>query len=676
MRSKVICSSLILLTSLAATSVSAEPISIEAIARMPAINSVSMSADGKELVAVVAAPGTDYKDTALATWDLDNLDAPPVVTPSADQMKIIGANALKAGRILVTGRQEWTGQLAGCGEGRTSGSTATFVFKAYLTDAKHTEFAEAFDRSSNIPGVSEEMERCLEIAGSAGLVSNLPLDPTKVIIRRVNGLDLDADYFLYDLKTEKSELLMLAGERETPGLFHPGTGKLLTRNELDAVGAGDYERRILILDEATGDFEIHDKLTTMLTDRHMVSIAGIDDATGKYYVLTDQFSDLVQAWLYDPKTREFDKEPLVAHGKFSIASLVFGNQKSNFNKVLGFTVSGPTFETTYVDGEMRSIHEGLKQVYPDQNVRITDYNDGLSRVLFQTDSASHPPTYHLLIDRNKVKTLGSQRPWIEDHELVDEKWVYYAARDGLEIPGIVSLPAGWKKSDGPLPTVIHPHGGPWARDYTGWDFSGWVPFLTSRGYAVLQPQYRGSQGLGRKLWLAGDGEWGQAMQDDLDDGAKWMIEQGMADPERLVIFGYSYGGFAAAAAVVRPDSPFRCAISGAPVTDLDRLGVTWSSNRTQRLMQGQTVKGMNPMENTDTAHVPVLLYVGDRDVRTPSWHAKNFYKKVKDRVPAKLVLVDDMPHQMPWYYRHHVETLKLIEGYLNNDCGPGGIRGS
>jgi dipeptidyl aminopeptidase/acylaminoacyl peptidase len=159
------------------------------------------------------------------------------------------------------------------------------------------------------------------------------------------------------------------------------------------------------------------------------------------------------------------------------------------------------------------------------------------------------------------------------------------------------------------------------------------------------------------------------MQDDLDDGAKWLVEQGIADTRQLVIFGYSYGGFASAAATVRPDSPFRCAIAGAPVTDLKRLGVTWSENRLQRLLQGKTVDGMNPMDNTDKAHVPILLYVGDRDVRTPSWHAKNFYKDVKDHVPAQFELIEDMPHQLPWYYRHHEQTLQLIENYLEKGCG-------
>lgn len=658
---------------LGTTNVSAKPIPIDSLSRLPAITSVSMSADGKQLAALVAAPGSNYTDTALATWDLDNMDKGPVITPSGDRMKFIATNALKADRFLVAARQEWTGSLAGCGEGKTIGSTATFINKVYLTDGKHKEFKEAFtDGSSRRLGISERTEQCLEIAGTAGLVNTLPLDPTKVIIQRVNGLNLQADYFLYDLETGGAELLMRGGRSEQPALFHPRDGKLLIRTELKSVGKDDYEQRVLILNEQTGTFEVHDALTTLLHERYTVAIPGIDDATGKYYILTDKFSDQVQAWMYDPNTRSFDKEPLVAGGQFSIGSLIFGNQESNFNQLLGFTVDGPSREVTYVDADMRSIHEGLKQAFPGKQVFITDYNNGLSRVVFTTSSAQSPIAYHLLTDRKSVVNLGSQMPWINSANIGEQSWVSYTARDGMKIQGILDLPAGWSKEDGPLPAVIHPHGGPWARDYTGWDVSGFVPFLTSRGFAVLRPQYRGSSGLGRKLWLAGDAEWGQTMQDDKDDGAKWLVEQGIADANKLVIFGYSYGGFAAVAAVVRPNSPYQCAIAGAPVADLTKLGNSWSENRLQRLLQGRTVTGMDPMKNTDKANIPVLLFVGDRDVRTPSWHAENFYKAVKDKVPARFELIPDMPHSLPWYYRQHKVMFGYMEEFLKDQCGIAG----
>lgn len=670
MTSSKALSALLAVLAIAAGSASArQPIPIDLLARVPEIQSVSMSTDGKNLVALVAAPGSDNRDTALATWDLDNPDAGPTITPSGDRMKFISADAMKADRVLVIGRQEWTGQLAGCGEGRRSGATRTFVTKAYLTDTSHSNFSEAFADNTRRIGISEDMQRCLEIAGTASLVNRLPLDPDNVIVMQVNALTLGGNYYLYNLRTDETSLLLRAGGRTSPGLFNPRDGSLLTRTQLEPISPGEYEQRILIRNPGTGQFETHDNLTRRLSERHTVEVVGMDEASGNFHVLTDLFSDKVQAWVYDPAQRQFDDEPLVAHPEYSIGSLIIGTRPSNFNQILGFTVDGPQRQAVYVDPEMGAIHESLREAYPDQTVRISDYNDDLSRILFTTQSHRHAPGYHLLLDRKRVLTVGLQRPQINPESIGEQRWVTYAARDGLQIPAILDLPVGWSDGNAPLPAIIHPHGGPWVRDYAGWDGSGWVPFLTSRGFAVLRPQYRGSAGFGRELWLAGDAEWGQKMQDDKDDGAAWMVEQRIADPEQLAIFGYSYGGFAAAAAAVRPQSPYKCAISGAPVTDLARLSTSWSDNRLQRILQGVTVAGMDPMQHTDRANIPVLLYVGNRDVRTPALHARNFYNAIRTHVPAQFELIADMPHSLPWYYDHHVKTLNLIEGFLSGECG-------
>ena len=650
-----------------------QPIKIESIAHLPEIQSVSMSADGKNLVALVVAPGSKGQDTALSVWSLDNIDGGSKITPSGDRMKFIAASAIKADRILVIGRQEWTGQLGGCGEGKTTGATMTFVTKTYLTDTSQKKFDEAFASNARQLGLSEDVQRCLELTATASLVNTLPLDPDNVIIQQVSGMSLSGSYYLYNLRTGETKLLFKAGGRSSPGLFNPRTGEVLTRTQLEPNGAGEYEQRVLIRNPQSGEFEVHDNLTRKLSDRYTVDIVGMDEKTGKFYVLTDLFSDLVQAWMYDPATRKFEDEPLLAHPQFSIGGLILGSQPSNFNRVLGYVVDGPQREVTYVDPAMAGVQGMLQKAFPGQTVSLNGYNDDMSRVLFTTQSNKDAPAYHVLLDRKRVVTLGSQRPDVNPADIGEQRWVSYPARDGMTIPAILDLPAGWKEGDGPLPAIIHPHGGPWARDYAGWDGSGWVPFLTSRGYAVLRPQYRGTSGLGRKLWLAGDAEWGQKMQDDKDDGAAWLVRQGIADPQRIAIFGYSYGGFAAAAAVVRPNSPYQCAIAGAPVTDLTKLGWSWSENRLQRILQGRTVKGMDPMQNTDKANIPVLLYVGDRDVRTPSFHARGFYEAVQGKVPAKFALIPDMPHSMPWYPRHQTQTLGLIEQFLQQDCGPGGL---
>jgi dienelactone hydrolase len=645
------------------------PISIEDLAREPALQSVSMSPDGKHLVGLIPSP-TNKDETALATWDLNALTAAPkVLTPSGDHMKFIGAFALKSDKILAVARQEWTGQLGGCGEGKVVGATKTFVTKTYLTGDAQKKFEEAFARKSVRVGRSRNMDVCLELAGTASLVDMLPLDPDNVIIRRISGISLMTNYYLYNLRTGDVELLFTGSTRTTPALFDSRTGKVLVKAEIEPVG-GDYEQRFLILNPKNGLFEVEAPLTTRLSKRHEMDVVGVDDATGKYYVLTDQFSDKVQVRLYDAVTHKFDPEPAVADKDYSIMGLLFSKRPENFNQVVGFVVGGPSPQTIYVDPTLKGIQASLAKVFPGQQVNISSYTNDFSKVLFTTENAGTPGAYHLLLDRKQVKTLGSTRPWLKPGMTGGERWVSYKARDGLKIPAILDLPAGWKNGDAPAPAIVMPHGGPWARDYTGWDASGWVPMLTSRGYAVLRPQYRGSQGLGRELWLAGDAQWGLKMSDDLDDGAAWLVSQGITRKGNIAIFGYSYGGFAAVAATVRSPSPYQCAIAGAPVADLGRLNTSWSDSRLQRILQGKTVKGMDPMNNADKAHLPIMLFDGDRDVRTPpAIHARPFYEAVKGKVPAQYHVIANMPHSMPWYPSQQRETLTLIENFLAKDCG-------
>jgi dipeptidyl aminopeptidase/acylaminoacyl peptidase len=660
-----------LLASMAAQAIA--PIPIEDLARLPALQSVTMSPDGKHIVGLIPSP-QNPDETALATWDTSALSkGPTVVTPSGDKMKFISAFALKSDKILTVARQEWTGRLGGCGEGNSTGATRTFVSKTYLTGDDQKDFKEAFADNARKLGVSADTQLCLELSGTASLVDMLPLDPDRVIIQQLSEVSLSSSYYLYNLKTGQTELLFRGDSRAVPALFDHRTGKVLAKQQIEGTG-GDYEQQVLLLDPKSGQFSVHAPLTTKITARNVVDVLGIDDATGKYYILTDQFSDKAQVRLYDPAQRKYDADPVVADQNFSIAGLIFGTQPSNFNKVVGFTVDGPSRQSVYVDPALKSIQDSLKKALPGQSITLGSYTDDLSKVFFTAQSADQPPSYHVLIDKKTVTPLGSSRPWIgKDGFAVEERWVTYTARDGRKIPAILDLPAGWKQGDPPGPAVVNPHGGPWARDYTGWDVSGWVPLLTSRGYAVLRPQYRGSQGLGRDLWVAGDREWGQKMSDDNDDGAAWLVSEGYASKDRIAIFGYSYGGFAAAAATVRKPSPYQCAIAGAPVTNLGRLSTSWSDNRLQRILQGSTLKGMDPMQNTANATIPVLLFVGDRDVRTPSFHAKDFYEAVKGVVPAKFALIPDQPHSLPWYPRQQRQTLALIQDFLKNDCGPGGL---
>ncbi len=655
----------------------ADPIKVDDLAKYPAVWRINMDTEGNTLAGVVHRPGSDGYDTAVATWDISGqVDTskplvPLAVTPGNDRMKLVNATALLDGMVQVTGNQAWTGPTVGCLEGRTTGAERTFVNKLYMTDKSLTDFDEMFAKPS-AGRVNAAMEQCMRLqASTTSIELSLPLDDDHIVISR-GGLD-GTRYYKYNLRTQREDLLFRQTDL-SPERLDPRTGEMIAASKIDPDGQGDFDIKAWLRNPQTGELEREPELEYKASTRFTMSVAGVDDETGRYFVITDKFRDKAAVYFYDAVTNQFSAEPVFAHPEFEATGVLFSPRKANFNQVVGFSYGGPTGgERYYIDPQVRAIYEGLQAAFPGKEIGLNGYNEDFSRVLFTVQSSAQPPIHYLLVDGAKVALIGAQRPWVDSDTLRETEFTSYEARDGLEIPAFLTLPKGWKKSDGPLPAIVLPHGGPWGRDDASWDATGWTQFLASRGYAVLQPQYRGSDGFGRKLWLAGDAEWGQKMQDDKDDGAAWMVSEGIAAQDRIAIFGYSYGGFAAMAATVRPNSPYQCAIAGAGVSNLAKLGNNWSNNRLQRAVQGNTVKGMDPMQNTDKANIPILVYHGDRDVRVPLYHGRDFYNGVKGVVPAKLVVIPDMPHSLPWWPEHHRESLTAIEDFLEDDCGPGGL---
>jgi dipeptidyl aminopeptidase/acylaminoacyl peptidase len=218
------------------------------------------------------------------------------------------------------------------------------------------------------------------------------------------------------------------------------------------------------------------------------------------------------------------------------------------------------------------------------------------------------------------------------------KSIAYPAMDGLKIPAFLTLPAAASRS---LPTVIMIHGGPTARD--AWAFDADVQLLASRGYAVLQPQFRGSSGFGRKFEEAGYGQWGLAMQDDITAGVDYLVKQQIADPNRVCIYGASYGGYAALWGLVKTPGLFKCGISFAGVVDLE-LMFKDSSDRTSNdaamemmrsrigdpKLNKQQFDQVSPLKHAALIAAPVLLMHGDEDRRVPIVHGKKMRKALLD----------------------------------------------
>lgn len=661
-----------LVSCLAWTPAHAEELSAEAFAKAPAVSGVTMSAEGDFLVGIVADPN-DPEARALASWDISSIDPskpllPSHITPSDGRMSFRSGIALKAGKAVAVANQPGTFNLNGCGEGNTTGATKTWAYKTFLTDSDVADL-EDLNKRGNTVGISELTLRCLELAAAPTFI-DLPLDPEHIIVARVETDDLQTRFSKVNLRNGRSTPLYRDNSLESIDFIDPRDGKVRSKQKYDNVRGNQYVFDVLILDEATGRFEAEPPLRTDTETRNTVAVVGYDEATGKYFIATDKFSDKTAIYLYDARTNEFDDEVLFAHPDFDATGVVLGQHDSDFGEILGFTYNGADLTYYWTDPDMRSIQQGLEQAFEGQMVYIRGWTGDRNRVLFSAESPRHPPGYYLLLDKSKVVGIGNERPWIDPADMGERELVYYTSRDGMQIPAFLTLPPGFKKGDPPPPAVVHPHGGPWARDALGWDQSSWTQFLATRGYAVLQPQYRGSQGWGHSLWIAGDKEWGQKMQDDKDDGAQWLIDQGYAAEGRIAIFGYSYGGFAAFAAAVRPDGPFKCAIAGAGVSNLTRIGNNWSENRLQRAYQGVTVTGMDPNRNLDKFNMPILIYHGANDVRVPLFHATDFYNSVKSSGKAKLLVLEDMGHQLDkWTPENNRDSLNAIESFLENDCG-------
>jgi len=649
----------------------AQKLDIESFVKAPAVTGISMSREGTLLTGLVADP-RNPNAKAIAVWDISKVDGtkalqPTSITPGNDKMGFAQAGALKAGKIIAIASQPATLVLNGCGEGKTTGATKTWAYKFYVTDEKIQKFDQPFSAGRAV-GVSAETLRCLETGATPSII-DLPLDPENIIVGQVDPASFQTRFSKVNLASGKSETLFRDTGDLSIGLIDPRDGKVRTRNKIEPKGGLEYDSQTFILNPDTGKFDLEAPLTVDFTNRHTMSVTAFDEETGKYFVVTDKFSDKTAVYLYDARTDKFDDAPLFAHKDFDAGGVILGRSKSNFGKILGFSYSGGDQETFWVDPTLKSIQDGLAPSFKGQRVDLISWTDDFAKVLFMTESPKNPPSYYLLLNKSKVLGVGNERPWIKPDTLGERSLIYYEARDGLQIPAFLTLPPGFKKGDAAPPAVVLPHGGPWARDFLGWDGSGWTQVLATRGYAVLQPQYRGSEGWGHKLWVSGDAEWGQKMQDDKDDGANWLVKEGYATPGRIGIFGYSYGGFAAFAASVRANGPFKCAVAGAGVSNLARIGANWGENREQRAYQGRTVKGMDPLVNASKLAMPILIFHGDHDVRVPLFHSTDFYNAVKGTGKAKILVLKDMGHQGDkWTPQNTRDSLNAIVDFFANDC--------
>jgi dipeptidyl aminopeptidase/acylaminoacyl peptidase len=651
------------------------PPSINVLAAYSKMSSFSVSPDGKHLAALEARG----EDRVILVWNTDALSTPPTVIGST-KMKLQRAEFIKNDTLAVSLWQPY--------DLRFDNTTKTFISKLFFTDLAGKDWREPLQQ----PVPRSKVQEIEQSISQPAILDVLPNDPANVLV--VNGTGTDqGDIYRVEVATGRATRIQRADEK-TAGYVTDLNGEIRGRVHLDTDSGGAFVATE-IRDPKSNSWQQHFK--SYAKDRDVVEVVGFSTDPNIAYVLSNVGRDKAAIYEYDVSARKLG-EVVFQHKFFDANGMALRRVKdAGFGEVEYFTYAGPREDDYFFNSAWSRefdarVAKALNLVTEPQQLvdpatgesarvamrmgrdwRLVSRSQDRKVVVFAVDSPTEAATYYLLRD-SALTVLTKAYPDIDPRALGQAKFVYYKARDGLDIPAFLHTPSTELCGPGPWKTVIHPHGGPWARDALGFDYSMWVPLMTSRCQAVLQPQYRGSEGWGRRLWTAGDAEWGQKMQDDKDDGAKWLIDQKIAMPGHIAMFGFSYGGYAAMAAAVRPNGLYKCAIAGAGVSDIDRIWAKYYTNIFYREGQSTTVKGLSPLSKADQIQIPIYVYHGERDQVVPIEQSQWFVAKAKSA--GKDVTwreFKDYAHGPAWSRQIMGDQLRGIEDYFSKGCGGGGL---
>ncbi len=355
---------------------------------------------------------------------------------------------------------------------------------------------------------------------------------------------------------------------------------------------------------------------------------------GALYAESDGRNSSGTSALYriDPTTHQRDADPLVRVDGFDFSGgLIFNGRDQS---LLGVRFQSDGWSTAWLDADMQATQKRIDARLPGL-VNLIDVADcGCSRWMSVTSFSDRQPPVYWLYDRtaDRLEPVGREHPQIDPRRMAQRDFIRFKARDGLQIPLHVTRPAG----KGPWPTIVLVHGGPHVRG-GDWSWDAESQFLASRGYLVLEPEFRGSTGYGGLLFRAGWKQWGLRSQDDINDALAWAVARGEADGSRACIAGASYGGYATLMGLIRDDTLWRCGVAWVAVTD---IGLMYTLNHSDLpdlwrahgmpLLIGDPVQdaaqlaATSPLQQAGRLKRPLLMAVGGVDRRVPIAHGDRF----------------------------------------------------
>ncbi len=367
-------------------------------------------------------------------------------------------------------------------------------------------------------------------------------------------------------------------------------------------------------------------------------------------------------------------ETIYEHPEVDVTDLNFSKNR----KVLTF-INFTTWkrEQKFLDKYTEDIFSNIQAKLPNYEIILASENKDEDIYIVRTYSdRSRGAFYVYEVEGNRLTKLADVSPWLNEDDLCEMKPISYTSRDGLTINGYLTLPKG--KDAKNLPVIMNPHGGPWVRDQ--WIFNPEVQLFANRGYAVLQMNYRGSLGFGRKFWEASFKEWGKKMQDDVSDGVRWLIDQGIADPKRVAIYGASYGGYCTLAGMTFTPELYACGIDYVGVSNLftfmNTMPPYWKPFLEMMYEQvgdpekdKELLTAASPVFHVDKITSPLFVIQGAKDARVNIAESDQIVEALKKRGIDVPYLVKEEEghgfHNEENRFEAYEAMEKFLEKYLN-----------
>jgi dipeptidyl aminopeptidase/acylaminoacyl peptidase len=642
----------------------ASPPSAEAYFQRGQLRDAQLSPDGKSLAMLLAAPSERAR---LVVIDLATMK--PTVVAAHPESGVAEFNWVSSRRLAYHLEVELTGP--------NIADIAPGLFAVDIDGKRYRQLVQSLGSSFVRDGGSTDRLlpwrfRLLRTLGTGQEDAVLVYAPDEVSktrigyyqVRRlntVNGLNSEVDVPLHS----RHWVFDRSGKPQAAVTYHNNQRQVLLRD-----AKGDWKA------VATSEWK---SSRDAVTPRWLAPDGTLYAQASKPVRPADPADRFQMLFTMDRVTGDLSTQPVLALEGFDADADFVASDKG----LLGLHLQADAPASHWLDPAMKALQSKVDQLLTGTTNRLSVARDSASPwVLVHSVSDAQPDVWWLYhITTGKLSRLGSERSAFDVKFAGQTDFVRIPAGDGLQLPTYITVPATGDKKK--LPLVVMVHGGPWVRGAT-WRWQAEVQFLASRGYAVMQPEFRGSAGYGSRLFDAGVKQWGSGMQDDLVSSVRWAVQQGIVDPKRVCVLGSSYGGYAAAMALARHGDVFACGVSYAGVTDLELLFSAGWSDLTEEArvygleilvgdpkIDGQRLREASPLHQANRIKNPLLLAHGAWDVRVPVDHAERLRQAVRPHNAAlEWALYDNEGHGFQ-HARNEVDFWRRVETFLAKHIGAG-----